>query len=148
MTEVLDRETLYDPENGANLLDRNESLIRRIRSLSSVLEELEESKEGGEHSYEENFAKSLIGLLSSRSPRGAKYETMSQELSALSKFVTSTIEAVESGILSKSEAESLISHVLANFATRRVDEIVDNLFTTPHSRWFLAASKHFHGKGE
>ena len=73
---------------------------------------------------------------------------MSQELSALNKLVTSTVEAVESNILSKSEAESLISHVLANFATRRMDEIVDNLFTTRHSKWFLAASKRFHGKGE
>ena len=71
-------------------------------------------------------------------------ESTSEELSTLNRLTSAIAESVEQGIISEEEAESLLRHALSNFLEKRMDEVVNGLFSESHSKWFLAASHRFY----
>lgn len=100
-----------------------------------------------EEEKEENLTELLLNLLSNRNE--PKYKSFSDELSALSDLISKISEAIDEGILSESEAENLIKYMFSAFLSRRIDNVVNNLFTKTHSNWFLAAKREFYeGRGK
>ncbi len=116
----------------------NQAALAKLRHIQALVEKDDEK------APEPGLSDALLSLLSPRpAHQPASYH---EELSALSKLISATAEVVEKGILTESEAESVINHVLAAFVGRRVDKLVDGLFSRPHTRWYLTASHHVYDR--
>jgi len=93
---------------------------------------------------EDSLAELLISLLSKH--EYPENRSFSEELSKLSEFTSEIAEAVSENILTDSEAEALVKYMFSAFLSRRVNNVVNNLFAKPHSKWFLAAKHEFYEK--
>lgn len=76
---------------------------------------------------EVNLTETLLNMLSNK--REHEFGSFSEELSKLSRVISKIADSIDEGVLSEEEAEMLINHMFSAFVSRRMDNIVDNLFT-------------------
>lgn len=134
--------TAEQKDAGSDLIGAHQDLLKRAKRASSNLNEEELWEKTGQQSLSEQ----LINMLAPIQKEGP--ESTSEELSALNRLTSAIAESVEQGIISEEEAESLLRHALSNFVEKRLEEVVNGLFSESRSKWFLAASHRFHERAE
>lgn len=98
-----------------------------------------------EKEVEPDITEELLSLLSNESK--PKFDSYAEELSLLSQSISKVADSIDENILSEKEAEILIRRMFASFISRRLDNIVDNLFTKKRTNWFLTAKHHYYERG-
>jgi|GEM_PF-1398588 len=98
-----------------------------------------------EKKKEFDLTESLLNMLSNK--REHEFSSFSDELSSLSRVISRIADSIDEDVLTKEEAEMLINRMFSAFISRRMDNIVDNLFSKRRTNWFLAAKQHFYEQG-
>ena len=125
-------------KDAPGLIEKHHELLKRAKESSSRLSEGEFSGKASQQNLSEQFINMLAPI------KRDGLESASEELSVLNRLTSAIAESVEQGIISEEEAESLLRHALSNFIEKRLEEVVNGLFSESRSKWFLAASHHFH----
>lgn len=95
-----------------------------------------------EKNKELDLTESLLNMLSNK--REHEFSSFADELSSLSRVISRIADSIDEDVLTKEEAEMLINHMFSAFISRRMDNIVDNLFAKRRTNWFLAAKQHLY----
>lgn len=98
-----------------------------------------------EKKKELDLTETLLNMLSNK--RVPEFNSFADELSSLSRVISKIADSIDEDVLSEEEAEMLINHMFAAFISRRMNNIVDNLFAKRQTDWFLAAKQHFYERG-
>lgn len=130
-------------ETDSDLTEQHQELFEQVKRASSKLGDKKRSSQRSGHL---SLSEQLINMLGPIQRGGP--ESTSEELSALNRLTSAIAESVEQDIISEEEAESLLRHALSNFLEKRMDEVVNGLFSESHSKWFLAASHRFYEREE
>lgn len=128
---------IYQKKAASDGLEERRKQFERAQTTSELQQKTLSSQE---QTHQQNLAEQLIRMLAPAQRAGEA--SPARELSALNRLTSAVAESVEQGILSEEEAEIVLQHALSNFVEKRMEEVVDNLFSEPDSRWFLAASHH------
>jgi len=89
-----------------------------------------------------DLTETLLNMLSTN--REPDFKSFADELSSLSRVISRIADSIDDDVLSEKEAEMLIKHMFSAFISRRMDNMVDNLFAKKQTNWFLAAQQHFY----
>lgn len=130
-------ENIAEKEAASDGLEERREQFERAQTTSELRQKTLSSQE---QTNQQDLAGQLIRMLAPAQRAGEA--SPARELSALNRLTSAVAEAVEQGILSEEEAESVLQHALSNFVEKRMEEIVNTLFSESHSKWFLAASHH------
>ena len=95
-----------------------------------------------EKKKELDLSESLLNMLSNK--REHEFSSFADELSSLSRIISRITDSIDEDVLTEEEAEMLINRMLSAFISRRMNNIVDNLFTKRPTNWFLSAKQHFY----
>lgn len=131
-------------ETGSSLFGTHRELFERSRATSCKPNTSATSSE--KESFQQDPSGHFLHMLAPLQQK--ELYSASEELSALNRLTSIVGEAVQEGILSEAEAESLLRHALSRFLEKRLDEVVEGLFSKTGSKWFLAASHRFHGRSK
>lgn len=88
------------------------------------------------------LTQALLNILSNK--KESEFKSFADELSSLSRVISKIADSIDDDILSEEEAEVLIKHMFSAFISRRMDNMVDNLFAKKQTDWFLATQQHFY----
>lgn len=94
--------------------------------------------------FDDGITAEFLALLAP--PSSPTQLSFKEDIAAVQSVISSLIEVVDRGILSESDAEAIISSVMASFVSRRVDNTMKRIFSPSRSLWMLAASQHIYGK--
>jgi len=141
---VNSEDTTEQKNADSSLVEDHQELFERAKRASTKL------NKGDFSSWKETSQKSLseqlINMLAPIQREGL--ESTSEELSALNRLTSAIAESVDQGIISEEEAENLLKHALSNFIDKRMEEVVNGLFSESRSKWFLAASHRYYEREE
>lgn len=106
--------------------------------------ELPDASPSREADVSHQMVRKLLGSLAPVVPE-RNLPVLADDLEAVSNLIGHVADAVDSGILTDTEANSLIDFVAARFVERRFEGVLHRVFVPSGDQWFLFASEHHHG---
>lgn len=114
--------------------------LQSISNDAEITSRIEESSE-----REESQAEQLVSsFLAALSPSPERFLSRENDLEIMKKALSSIYEAMKENVLSESEANALVEHLMAKFIERRFGIILRNVFDVETAQKY--AFRGFQGK--